>query len=100
MPLVDPDEPLNSRKQKLYFMFKIYDVNDDHLIDLDDLMSILKMMVGTYVDETRIRRIAERTLREADKDCDGHIDFEEFCAAFSRKDIDESMRVNFRIHAD
>ena len=81
-------------------MFKIYDVNDDHLIDLWDLVSILKMMVGTYVDDERIQRIAERTLREADKDCDGYIDFDEFCTAFTRKDIDESMRVNFRIHAD
>lgn len=76
-------------------MFKIYDVNNDDLIDLEDLVAILKMMVGTYVEETRVRRIAERTLREADKDCDNQIDFEEFCAAFSRKDIDESMRVKF-----
>lgn len=100
LPLIDPDEPLNSRKQKLFFMFKIYDVNDDDLVDLEDLVAILKMMVGTYVDDARVRRIAERTLREADKDCDGYIDFEEFCAAFSRKDIEESLRVNFRIHSD
>jgi len=97
---MDPDEPPNSRKQKFYFMFKIYDINDDNLVDLQDLIGILKMMVGTYVDDSRVRRIAERTLREADKDCDGFLDFDEFCSAFSRKDIDETMRVNFRIHAD
>lgn len=34
-----------------------------------------------------------RTLREADKDCDGFIDFDEFCDTFSRKDIDESLKV-------
>jgi len=100
LPLMDPDEPPNSRKQKFYFMFKIYDINDDNLVDLQDLIGILKMMVGTYVDDSRVRRIAERTLREADKDCDGFLDFDEFCSAFSRKDIDETMRVNFRIHAD
>ena len=95
LPLVDSDEPPNSRKQKLYFMFKIYDVNNDDLIDLEDLVTILKMMVGTYVDEARVRRIAERTLQEADKDCDGFVDFDEFSAAFSKKDIDESLRVKF-----
>ena len=81
-------------------MFKVYDVNDDNLVDVDDLVAILKLMVGTYVDDARVRRIAERTLREADKDCDGYIDFEEFCVALSRKDIDESLRINFRIHLD
>lgn len=95
LPLVDPDEPLNSRKNKLYFMFKIYDVNNDNLIDLEDLVSILKMMVGNYVDDGRVQRIAQRTLREADKNCDGLIDFEEFCSALTRKDIEESLRVKF-----
>lgn len=94
-PVIDPDEPPNSRKQKLYFMFKIYDVDNDNLVGIDDLVCIIKMMVGTYVDEARVRRIAERSLREADKNCDGCIDFDEFCAVFSRKDIDESLRVKF-----
>lgn len=97
---MDPDEPLNSTKQKLYFMFKVYDVNDDDLVDLGDLVAILKMMVGTYVEDARVRRIAERTLREADKDFDGYIDFEEFCDAFSRTDIEELLKVNFKIHSD
>lgn len=95
LPLVDPDEPANSAKHKLYFMFKIYDVNNDDLIDLDDLISILKMMVGTYVDDARMQRIAERSLREADKNSDGVIDFEEFCTTFTRKDIDEALKVKF-----
>lgn len=95
LPIIDPSEPPNSKRNKLYFMFRIYDVNNDGLVDLEDLMAILKMMVGTHVDEARIRRVAERTLRDADKDCDGFIDFEEFCVAFTRKDIEESMKVKF-----
>lgn len=94
-PHLDPDEPANSRKQKLFFMFKVYDVDNDNLISLDDLKKILKMMVGTYVDEVRVHKIAERTLREADKNGNGLVDFEEFCQAFPKKDIDESLRVKF-----
>lgn len=95
VPLIDPNEPLNSKKQKLYFMFKIYDVNNDNLIDLNDLIAIIKMMVGNYVDDSRVRKIAERNLKEADKDCDGYINFDEFCKSFTRRDIVESLKVKF-----
>lgn len=83
------------RSQKLYFMFKLYDVNDDNYIDVSDITSILKMMVGSYVDDAKVRKIAERSLREADLDCDGRISFDEFCSAFAHKDIDELLRVKF-----
>lgn len=95
LPLVDHDEPANSRRNKLYFMFKIYDVNNDDLIDIGDLIAILKMMVGKYIDDARINTIANRSLREADSDNDGFIDFEEFCNAFATKDLEESLKVKF-----
>lgn len=94
-PLIEPDEPANSRKQKLFFMFKIYDVDNDNLISLDDLRRILKMMVGNYISELELSSIAEKTMRFADKNCNGCIDFDEFCTAFLHRDIDETLRVRF-----
>lgn len=99
MPLMDPDEPANSRKQKLFFMFKIYDVDDDNRISLNDLKEILKMMVGSYIDETKLTDLAVRTLTQADKNCNGYIDFEEFCTVFLHRDIDETLRVKFSTQA-
>lgn len=93
--LLDPEEPANSRKQKLYFMFKIYDVDNDDLLSLDDLKKILKIMVGNYISESKLTHLAEKTLRQADKNCDGLIDFDEFCTAFLHRDIDELLRVKF-----
>lgn len=93
--LLDPDEPANSRKQKLYFMFKVYDVDNDNLISLDDLKEILKMMVGKYITEKELISIAEKTMRQVDKNCNGCIDFDEFCTAFLHRDIDETLRVRF-----
>lgn len=72
------------KEQKL-FMFKIYDVNNDNQIDLEDVISILRMLVGTYLDESRIVRIARRNLIEHDLNGDGLIDFDEFCQTFSVK---------------
>lgn len=93
--LLDPDEPANSRKQKLYFMFKIYDVDNDDRISLEDLKHILKMMVGSYISEMKLIDMAVKTMHQADRNKDGFIDFDEFCTAFLHKDIDESLRVKF-----
>lgn len=93
--LIDPDEPANSRKQKLYFMFKIYDVDNDDRLSLDDLKQILKIMVGNYIDEYKLTDLAVKTLRKADKNCNGYIDFDEFCTQFLHRDIDEALKVKF-----
>lgn len=93
--LIDPDEPPNSRKQKLHFMFKIYDVDNDDRISLDDLKKILNLMVGSYISETKLLDLAVRTMSQADKNNDGYIDFDEFCTAFLHRDIDDLLKVKF-----
>lgn len=94
--LLDPYEPANSRKQKLYFMFKVYDVDNDDRLSLDDLKQILIMMVGNYISDSNLTRLAFKTLRQADRNNDGYIDFDEFCTAFLHRDIDELLRVKFK----
>lgn len=93
--LLDPDEPANSRKQKLYFMFKVYDVDNDNRISLDDLKRILKMMVGNYMSDSKLTELAVKTMRQADRNRDGYVDFDEFCTAFLHRDIDELLKVKF-----
>lgn len=94
-PLIDMDEPLNSRKQKLYFMFKIYDVDNDNRIVLSDLQSMLKMMVGNFIDDAQKAKISRRAFGEADLNCDGYIDFDEFCRVFDGIDLDEKLKIRF-----
>lgn len=90
---------MNSKRRKLYYMFKIYDTNDDNLLDLNDLTATLKMLVGHYVDEITLDRIADRSFSEIDKNHDGFIYFDEFCTfAFNRFD-DDSLKVKFPISA-
>lgn len=93
--LLDPDEPANSRKQKLYFMFKVYDVDNDNRLSLGDLEQILKMMVGNYISDSKLTDLAVKTLKQSDRNSDGYIDFDEFCTAFLHRDIDELLRVKF-----
>lgn len=95
LPLVDPNEPPNSRKSKMLFMFKVYDLDNDNELSLSDIRAILQMMVGKYIKEDKLTHLAEKTLVRADKDCNGYIDFNEFCNVFLNTDIDEALRVRF-----
>jgi serine/threonine-protein phosphatase 2B regulatory subunit len=85
-----------SKAQKLKFLFRLYDVNDDDFITSEDLFEVLRLMVGPYLDDEQIRFIADKTIRQADKlDQDGKISFEEFSRALHNADIHDKLTVTF-----
>lgn len=85
----------NELTSKAEFVFRLYDVDDDERISFDDLRCILKMMVGSYIEDVQLNKIASRAFHEMDKNNDGYIDYEEFCKVFSCKDLDDKLRVKF-----
>jgi Ca2+-binding EF-hand superfamily protein len=90
------DGSLNDRlTEKLYFVFKIYDNDNDGRISFNDLRSILKMMVGNYIEDVQLNKIATRAFVEVDQDNDGFIEFDEFCRVFAGKDMEDKLRVKF-----
>ena len=68
-----------SNEEKLRFAFQIYDVNGDGFISNGELFTVLKMMVGSNLNDTQLRQLVDRTIIKADLDMDGKISFEEFC---------------------
>ena len=57
-----------------------------------------KSNVKNYVfffSEEQLSSIAERTILEADKNCDQMISFEEFCRALERTDVEQKMSIRF-----
>lgn len=82
-------------KKKLMFLFKIYDADNDGKISFHDLKSILKMMVGHYIEDMQLDKIATRAFVEVDEDNDGYIDLSEFYKVFNGKDMDDKLRVKF-----
>lgn len=82
-------------REKLLFVFKVYDVDNDGLISFNDLRNILKMMVGNHIEELQLDKIATRAFVEVDVNSDGFIEFLEFCKIFSGKNFDDMLRVNF-----
>ncbi|CAF0828216.1 unnamed protein product [Brachionus calyciflorus] len=86
---------LNSKQNKLKFLFGIYDRDKDNKINKSELLSILKMLVGSNIPEDQMNSIAERTITELDENGDLVITFEEFCETLQKIDVDEKMSMKF-----
>lgn len=73
----------------------MYDLDDDETISKDELLNILHMMVGANISQEQLLSIAERTIIEADQRGEGKINFEDFCKALDRTDIEKKMSIRF-----
>lgn len=65
--------------------FRIYDMDKDGYISNGELFQVLKMMVGNNLKDTQLQQIVDKTIINADKDGDGRISFEEFCAVSTKE---------------
>jgi len=82
----------DNKEAKLKFAFKIYDINDDGFISNGELFQVLKMMVGTNLNDVQLQQIVDKTILEADTDKDGKISFNEFVKMISNTDeIDQKL---------
>lgn len=55
-------------------------MDNDGFISNGELFQVLKMMVGNNLKDTQLQQIVDKTVLFADKDEDGKISFDEFCA--------------------
>eukprot|EP00382_Lankesteria_abbotti_P005208 CAMPEP_0113846466 /NCGR_PEP_ID=MMETSP0372-20130328/1322_1 /TAXON_ID=340204 /ORGANISM="Lankesteria abbotti" /LENGTH=177 /DNA_ID=CAMNT_0000815611 /DNA_START=50 /DNA_END=583 /DNA_ORIENTATION=+ /assembly_acc=CAM_ASM_000359 len=80
--------------QKTKFAFDIYDVNKDGHISNGELFSVMKMMVGTNLNDQQLQQLVDRTILAADKDGDGMISYDEFREMVSHIDIADKLRID------
>jgi len=86
---------LNDRQHKLQFAFQIYDIDSDGYISKQELLDLLRMMVGANINDEQLEIIADRTLAESDEDEDGFISFEEFSKMIEKTDFQSKMSIRF-----
>lgn len=91
----DKTDQADSQRAKLKFLFKMYDHDGDGFIKTEELLRLLRLMVGHNISHQQLQLIAERTIAETDKDNDGGLDFNEFCEGLKSVDIDGKMTVRF-----
>ncbi|RKP29198.1 EF-hand [Metschnikowia bicuspidata] len=68
----------SSRRDKLLFAFRIYDIDRDGYIGNGELFIVMKAMVGQNLRDEELQQIVDKTIMEADTDGDGKLSFEEF----------------------
>ncbi|XP_056268623.1 calcineurin B homologous protein 1-like [Pseudoliparis swirei] len=88
-------EPLNSRTNKLLFAFRLYDLDRDDKISRDELLQVLRMMVGVNISDDQLGSIADRTIQEADTNGDNSISFTEFIKVLEKVDVEQKMSIRF-----
>ena len=84
----------STKEEKLRFDFQIYDINNDGYISNGELFQVLKMMVGSNLNDVQLQQLVDRTIIKADKDMDGKISFEEFTEMV--KDLDAIDKLTIR----
>lgn len=86
----------SSQEEKLRFAFQIYDINNDGFISNGELFTVLKMMVGSNLNDIQLQQLVDRTIIKADKDMDGKISFQEFVEVSTLFLMQESMAVDHK----
>ncbi|KAJ1837849.1 Calcineurin subunit B [Coemansia sp. RSA 2703] len=66
----------------------------DGYISNGELFMVLKMMVGNNLTPAQLQQIVDKTIREADKDGDGKIDFTEFKSFVARTDVANQLTID------
>ncbi|XP_005987854.1 calcineurin B homologous protein 2 [Latimeria chalumnae] len=88
-------EPINSITNKLKFAFTLYDQDKDGKISRQELLQVLRMMMGVQVTEEQLENITERIIHEADLDGDDAISFQEFCMSLEKVNVEHKMSIRF-----
>lgn len=83
------------KKEKLFFTFKMYDIDGDGKVSNRDLFRTLQIMVGSNLSDVQLQQIVDKTFIEADLDRDGYISFPEFEKIVTGSDYGEKLTLQF-----
>ncbi|CCE79931.1 Piso0_003024 [Millerozyma farinosa CBS 7064] len=84
----------SSKVDKLRFAFKIFDMDRDGYISNGELFLVMKIMVGKNLQDEELQQIVDKSMVEADVNCDGKLDFEEFKNMVDSKSVANSLTLN------
>jgi calcium-binding protein p22 len=91
---------INTKQQKLAFLFKIYDLENSETITPEIMLAVAQSMnlndgLDGSMKEEKEREYIQKIFEEVDRDHDDCITFNDFCAALQKADIEQEMSLNF-----
>ncbi|KAH0576407.1 Calcineurin regulatory subunit B [Spironucleus salmonicida] len=93
---LSPFSPTAPDEEKLSFVFKVYDKDNDGFINADELFGLLKQIVGYSINDVQLQMLVKGTITDADTDRDGKLNYEEFKASLQKcSDIRSKITVKF-----
>jgi Ca2+-binding EF-hand superfamily protein len=69
-------------------------VDQDDFIGLDDLLQIVKSMVGNSLNDRQVHEMCQETIFNADTDLDGKLSLAEFKRALFDCDIEKILTIS------
>merc|ERR1711935_212346 len=94
VPKTDPDDSPGSKRQKLKFAFRMYDLDGDGEISKDELVAVLSMMCDG-MDDKELNKIAEKFVQEIDHSEDDLISLDEFIRVMDSCGAEDKMSMRF-----
>lgn len=83
---------------KLKFLFKVYDIDNDGYISNGELFIVLRLMVADSLTDVQLQELVDRTIMEGDSDGDGRLSFAEFKKIIeSTSDITQKLSLDDKI---
>jgi len=83
------------RREKLEFVFKIYDIDSNGFITHNELYEILRKMIGKTTTDQQIQQMADQVITEMDLDADNQISFKDYCDSLISDDIETKVSLPF-----
>lgn len=91
----DPNSPIEKTK----LVFDVFDRTNTGRVTREELLEVLRLMVGSNISEDQLMAIAERAIVEAKQNLDGKqepgLGFEDFASAMKSTEIEAKMSVRF-----
>ena len=92
---------------RLFFFFRIYDIDNDGFISNGELFQVMKMISGTNLKEDQLQQVVDKSIIMFDKvllrqirlccfdyhfqDGKGKLNFSEFCQVVSSTEVNTKM---------
>ena len=95
----DPDDSFVN-EERLKFLFKMYDLNNDGYISDGDLWSMLKSMIGDGLNDVQIQQMVDRSILQIDSDKDGKLSYQEFKVFIQNSQFEKSRKIVEKLTMD